>query len=127
MQRRAVVLGIFVACAALAQQGHPLTGTWNGDWGTTPTERAQLTVVMSWDGKTAKAVVNPGANSATGTALLEPVNWTVRIEADVKDASGKVEHLLAEGKMEDMGSYHRTVAGSWRQGDKVGNFKLTRD
>ncbi len=132
MRRRAVTLGFLLACVgivlpSLAQQGHPLTGTWNGDWGATPTERKQITVVMTWDGKAAKAVINPGPDSATGTVALDPVNWMVRIEADVKDPSGKPVHLLAEGKMEDMGNYHRTITGSWRQGTTNGNFKLTRD
>jgi hypothetical protein len=132
MRRRVFHAGFVLGCIGLAvqgiaQQGHPLTGTWNGDWGASPTERRQITVVMTWDGKAAKAVINPGPDSATGTALLDPVNWMVRIEADVKDAAGKLVHLVAEGKMDDMGSYHRTLAGSWRQGTTNGNFKLTRD
>jgi len=132
MRRRAFHLGLFLLCLGIvvpgiAQQGHPLTGTWHGDWGVTPTERSQLTVVMTWDGKAAKAVINPGPNSTEGAVALDPVNWTVRIEADIKDAGGKPVHLLADGKMEDMGSYHRTISGSWRQGTANGNFKLTRD
>ena len=30
-------------------------------------------------------------------------------------------------KLEDLGSYHRTLTGSWRQGNQRGDFKLTRD
>jgi hypothetical protein len=129
MRRRAFQLSLFAACLGLlsAQQGHPLTGTWNGDWGTSPTDRHQLTLAMSWDGKAAKAVINPGPDSAIGAVTLDAVNWTVRIEADVKDATGKMVHVLADGKMEDMGSYHRTIVGTWRQGTANGNFKLTRD
>lgn len=127
MLRRVFLLLACIAVAIPAQQGHPLTGTWNGDWGASPTDRHQLTVVMTWDGKAAKGVINPGADSSTAAVTLDPVNWMVRIEADVKDASGKPVHLVAEGKMEDMGSYHRTVTGSWKQGTVNGNFKLTRD
>ena len=118
-------LGVAVVC--FAQQGHPLTGTWNGDWGATPTERNQITIVMMWDGKEVKTVINPGPDSAPGSVSLDPVNWMVRIEADLKDASGKAVHVLAEGKLEDIGAYHRTIAGTWRQGTTNGNFKLTRD
>jgi hypothetical protein len=45
----------------------------------------------------------------------------------VKDQSGKPVHVLAEGKLEDIGAYHRTIAGSWKQGTANGTFKLTRD
>ena len=132
MQRRAFHLVCLLACLGVvvpgfAQQGHPLTGTWNGDWGTTPTQRTKVTIVMSWDGKEVKSVINPGPDSAAGSVSLDPTNWTVRIEADVKDQSGNPVHVLAEGKLEDVGAYHRTIAGSWRQGAATGTFKLTRD
>ena len=132
MRRRALNLGwllayLGVAVSGFAQQGHPLTGTWNGDWGTSPTQRTQITIVMNWDGKDVKGVVNPGPDSAAATVFLDVINWTVRIEADVKDTSGKPAHVLAEGKLEDIGAYHRTISGSWRQGTTNGTFKLTRD
>src|SRR5438128_1129462 len=46
--------------ASFAQEGHPLVGTWYGDWGPTPTHRNQITVVMSWDGKNIAGIINPG-------------------------------------------------------------------
>jgi hypothetical protein len=116
-----------MAVPGFAQQGHPLTGTWIGDWGTTPTQRTQLTIVMNWDGKEIKSTINPGPDSAPGSVSVDVVGWTVRIEADVKDQSGKPVHVVAEGKLEDIGNYHRTISGTWRQGTANGNFKLTRD
>jgi hypothetical protein len=113
--------------SGFAQQGHPLTGTWNGDWAATPTERNQITIVMAWDGKTVKSTINPGADSAEGIVTLDPTNWTVRVEADLKDKSGKPSHVIADGKLEDVGAYHRTIIGTWRQGALSGPFKLTRD
>ena len=126
------VMGCFMACLGVAvpgfaQQGHPLTDTWNGDWGMTPTQRTQITIAMTWDGKEVKGIINPGPDSAAGGVSLDPINWTVRIEADMKDASGKLVHVLAEGKLEDPGAYHRTISGTWRQGTANGSFKLTRD
>ena len=116
-----------LAMPGFAQQGHPLTGTWIGDWGTSPTQRTQVTIVMTWDGKEVKSVINPGPDSAAGIVSVDVVSWTVRIEADVKDQSGKPVHVVAEGKLEDLGNYHRTISGTWRQGTVNGNFKLTRD
>lgn len=119
------VLGL--AVSGLAQQGHPLTGTWNGDWGPSPTERTQLTIVMNWDGKEVKSTINPGVDSAAGVISLDPTTWTVLIETDLKDKSGKPSHVVATGKLEDVGAYHRTIIGTWRQGAVTGTFRLTRD
>jgi len=51
----------------------------------------------------------------------------VRLEAEGKDASGRAGHVTAEGKLEDIASYHRTITGTWTQGTTKGTFKLTRD
>jgi hypothetical protein len=121
-------LGFRLACAALAvtafaQQGHPLTGTWTGDWGATPTQRNQVTLVLDWDGKQVTGQINPGPDSIPiASVYVDVTTWTVRIEADPKAG-----HISAEGKLEDIGSYHRTLKGSWTQGTVKGDFKLTRD
>ena len=130
MRRTAFQLACALAISGavlLAQQGHPLTGTWNGDWGTSPTQRTQLTIVMNWDGKEVKTVINPGPDSAPAGVTLDPITWTVHIEADMKDSSGKAVHIVADGKIDDLGTYHRSLSGTWRQGSATGNFKLTRD
>ena len=112
----------------LAQQGHPLTGTWTGDWGTTPTQRTAITLVMNWDGKNVGGIINPGPDSTPiASVFVDYATWTVRIEADAKDASGKAVHISAEGKLDDLGSYHRTLKGTWQQGTARGDFRLTRD
>ena len=127
MLRRALLWSALLTSVGFAQQGHPLTGTWNGDWGTGPTQRIQLTVVMNWDGKEVKTVINPGPDSAAASVTLDPIGWMVHIEADLKDQSGKAAHVVADGKLEDLGTYHRTISGTWRQGSVNGSFKLTRD
>ena len=132
MRRRAFHLGFLltygcVAAPAFAQQGHPLTGTWNGDWGPNSTQRTQVTIVMTWDGKETKGTINPGPDSSPAVVSVDVSSWAVRIEADLKDQSGKAVHLSADGKLEDLGSYHRTISGTWRQGTINGTFKLTRD
>ena len=132
MRRRALQLCGLCACLALAagfaQQGHPLTGTWTGDWGPTATQRNPVTFVMNWDGQKVTGLINPGPDSIPiSSVFVDVTNWTVRIEADAKDQSGKPVHISAEGRLEDLGSYHRTLAGSWRQGTVKGDFKITRD
>ena|SRR5581483_7332818 len=133
MQNRALYFLCLIAClvmvgSALAQEGHPLTGTWAGDWGPNTSQRNHLTLVMSWDGKNVSGVLNPGDNAVQiRNIFLDVTNWTVRIEADGKDASGKAVHISAEGKLDDIGSYHRKLSGTWTQGTTKGDFKLTRD
>src|SRR5262245_18587481 len=99
---RACLLAIAVLITipfALAQEGHPLTGTWAGTWGPTATQRNHLTFIMNWDGKNVTGTINPGPDSIQlGSVYLDVANWTVRIEADTKDATGKAIHVSAEGK-----------------------------
>ena len=133
MRRRALVVSGVATCLAfvmtvVAQQGHPLTGTWAGDWGPNPTQRTHLTFVMNWDGQKVSGTINPGPDAiALGNVGLDVTNWAFRLEADAKDRSGNPVHISAEGRLENLGSPHRTIAGSWRQGTVTGDFKLTRD
>src|SRR5688572_11799551 len=123
-----LVAGLAVGTVGIAQEGHPLTGTWGGDWGPTATQRNHVTFVMNWDGEKVTGVINPGPDQAPlATVFLDVTNWTVRIEADAKDAGGKPVRVIAEGKLEDITSPHRRIAGSWRQGTTNGDFRITRD
>lgn len=122
------LLFLSIAVSAPAQEGHPLTGTWSGDWGGSPTQRTHLTLVMSWDGKNVTGTINPGPDAIQlGSVFLDVTNWTVRIEADGKDQTGKTVHISAEGKIEDLSSAHRKLTGTWTQGSSKGDFKLVRD
>ena len=112
----------------LAQEGHPLTGTWSGDWGPNATQRSRVTFVMTWDGDKVTGIMNPGVDSSPiGSVFVDVTNWTVRIELDAKDQAGSPVHITAEGKLEDLGSYHRKITGTWRQGTTNGDFRITRD
>ena len=122
----AIVAGILTT-SLRAQEGHPLTGTWAGDWGPAAT-RTHITVVINWDGKALAGMLNPGPDQAPLMAIsLDPATWTVRFEADAKDATGRAAHVVAEGKLEDIASYHRTITGTWTQGTTKSPLKLTRD
>jgi hypothetical protein len=130
MRRAVCLIGVIVALAGpapAAQEGHPLTGTWSGDWGPSAAQRNHITMVMAWDGKTVTGTINPGPDAITVSAIaLDVTNWTIRFEADAKSASGPVR-ISADGRIEDLASSHRTIIGTWRQGTAKGDFKLTRD
>ena len=131
MNRRRLLLASLLislgAGPAPAQEGHPLTGTWSGDWGPSATSRTHITMVMAWDGKAVTGTINPGPDAISVPAIqLDAINWTIRFETTAKTVAAS-QTIAVEGKIEDLGSPHRTIAGSWRQGSAKGTFKLTRD
>jgi hypothetical protein len=132
MRARSLFFLIFVACAlapsAVAQEGHPLVGTWSGDWGPSPTHRNQVTIVMNWNGKNVSGIINPGPDVIPMKVVtLDSMKWTVHIEADAKDSSGNPVHFVIDGKLDNILSYKRTLTGSWSHGNVKGDFKVTRD
>ena len=111
-----------------AQEGHPLVGTWSGDWGPTPTHRNQVTIVMNWDGKNVTGIINPGPDVIPMKVVtLDSTKWTVHIEADAKDQSGNPVRFIVDGKLDNILSYKRTLTGTWSHGNVKGDFKVTRD
>ena len=124
------LLGVALLSAALlAQEGHPLVGTWYGEWGPTPQQRHDVAIIMSWDGKKIDGTVDPGPEAVPfKTATLDSSTWTVHIEAEraAKDKSPAVRYVI-DGKLSNLGSYNRTLTGTWTQGTTKGDFKLTRD
>jgi hypothetical protein len=57
-----MVFGV-VAGAALAQEGHPLKGSWLGDFGPNKTTRTPVFLVMDWDGKNITGMLYPGTEN----------------------------------------------------------------
>lgn len=123
------LVSLGIAATALAQYGHPLKGSWSGDWGPDAKTRNRILLEINWDGKALTGAVNPGAaGAATFTKVMaEPVvptydAWTVRIEA-----GGKEGPIVIDGKVINLGSYNRTMSGTWTQAGRKGDFKLTRN
>src|SRR5213593_2751204 len=79
-----LLAGLAVTAAGLAQEGHPLTGVWYGDWGPTAAQRNHLTIQMNWDGKNVTGIVNPGPDSfplkvaTLDSSKLKPTEKTTR-------------------------------------------------
>jgi hypothetical protein len=122
-----LLLALFAVpqAAALAQQGHPLVGSWSGDWGTSAGQRQRILLLLDYDGDQVTGVINPGPNPITLTAAsLNAEDWTVRLEAAASESSGGVRYLI-EGRIENLGSIsERTIRGIWAQGDERGDFRI---
>ena len=124
----AIVIVALSAPMAAAQYGHPLKGTWSGDWGPNKETRHRLLLELNWDGKTITGMINPGPNAVPlQKTSLDPSTWTVRFEADGKGPSGATIRYLIEGKIENLGAYRRVLTGTWTQGAERGDFRLTRN
>jgi hypothetical protein len=153
--RLIVVLAVAVAFggSALAQEGHPLTGTWYGDFGESAGARHDLTVVMNWDGKVTTGLVNPGPASVPlktvrldikpGTPARQAVPaqgnqpeqpavratmpvFLVHFEVDAKNKAGATDRFVFEGTIENPVAGNRVIRGTWTCGSDKGTFLLRR-
>ena len=100
---------------ALAQEGHPLSGTWRGNWGPTPRQRTDVTLVLDWDGKNINGLINPGpegiklskrdraGSGATGLYISR---------ADAKGEDGKPAHFVIDGKIQNLTAIRRSIVGT---------------
>jgi hypothetical protein len=112
---------------AVAQEGHPLKGSWVGVWGPSHNHSDDLFIVLDWDGKKITGMLNPGTdNRPIKSATLNPDGWIVRFEVDGTDHSGKSLHYVLEGKLGNLGSPERNLTGTWKSEDESGSFKITR-
>ena len=122
-------LGICLAIAAVAQEGHPLIGTWSGEWGPSAKERNPVLIVMEWKDTTLSGVINPGSPDETPIKVgtLDSTKWMLHLEGDSKDERGNPVKVVVDGKLENIGSHNRTLTGTWMRGGVKGDFKLTRE
>lgn len=69
MQSKLIRLAGAIACLAIAipvfaQYGHPLKGTWSGDWAVTKGKENRILLDFNWDGKNLTGVLNPGPDAS---------------------------------------------------------------
>ncbi len=110
------------AAAAVAQEGHPLKGSWIGEWESNETHGEAVLVVLDWDGESITGVINPGTDDIPITdAALDPSDWCVRIEAEAEALS-----YVIDGRIEDLQLPSRRIVGTWRHDDGGGDFEIQR-
>ena len=113
--------------AAVAQEGHPLKGSWVGEWGPSKTHSDDLLMVLNWDGRAVTGMVNPGTdNMPLKSATLTPEGWVVRFQFDGKTSAGAAVSYTLDGKIENLPFTNRSITGTWKSASESGKFKLTR-
>jgi hypothetical protein len=123
-----LLLAAALALPAAAQYGHPLKGSWSGDWGPTKDNRTRVLLDINWDGKALSGVINPGPTAVPmQKATLDPSTWNVHLEAERKDASGQAVRYVIDGKLENIGVSQRFITGTWIEGTKKGDFRIVRN
>jgi hypothetical protein len=115
---------VLSATGLQGQEGFPLDGTWRGTFGPESGDRTTVVMVMKWDGENINGTINPGPNSIPfGSAALKPSDWTVHIEARSRDG----EPIVIDAKLDNIGSYNRTLTGTWSQAGVGYSFNIARE
>jgi hypothetical protein len=112
-----IILTAGLFSTAIAQEGHPIKGSWIGEWEGNALGESLL-MIMNWDGKAITGIINPGTdNLEIKTATLNPADWTVHIEAGDYKLDGKFARLELP---------NRSISGTWSGGGKNGSFEIVR-
>jgi hypothetical protein len=111
----------------LAQEGHPLKGSWLGEWQGNATHGDNILLILDWDGKNITGMINPGTdNIPLGRASLDPNGWVVKLEAEGKDKDGSAVRYAIEGKIENLELPNRSINGTWSSNKGRGTFTASR-
>lgn len=122
-----LLIGMFAFSPAQAQEGHPMAGSWVGDWGLGDGKRNRVVVILEWTGQALTGVINPGPNAIpVKSATVDPMKWSLQLEAEGRDAQGQQVAYRLEGVIDDLGTYNRTLSGSWSMNGAQGDFSITR-
>jgi hypothetical protein len=120
----AVVACLLMVVSVFAQGSDPLSGTWTGDWGPSPSDRNDVTLVLKWDGKALTGNVTAGTNVTAPIPLqktsFDPKTGAIHMEADAS-SRGRTVHYVIDGKVDK-----NTMTGSWNHDNRKGDFKITK-
>ena len=120
-------LVVLAGAAAVAQEGHPLKGSWIGTWSGNTVHGNDVLLVLTWDGKNITGTINPGTdNMVIKNASLNPEGWVVHLEADAKDKAGAVVTYVLDVKIENLAMHNRGITGTWKSQRGSGQQKINR-
>lgn len=111
---------------ALGQEGHPLKGSWIGEWSGNESHDEFVLLVLDWDGKNVTGVINPGTdNIEIDKVELDPTDWSVTIEADT-EVDGKPLNYVITGNIQQLELPTRSINGTWKSESGAGDFQISR-
>ena len=122
-----VLLALALVAPIVAQEGHPLKGSWIGVWTGNTVAGDDVLITMNWDGKAVSGMINPGTdNIKISSATLDPAGWKVHIEADAKDKAGAPIKYVIDGAISQLEMPNRGIIGTWSSQRGKGKFEIHR-
>jgi len=115
----AVIVGLgMLSVIAVAQEGHPLKGSWIGEWSGNTTHGEFVLLVMDWDGEKVTGMINPGTDNMDIESVdLDPSDWSVEIKAGGYTIDAEIQSLELPS---------RSLVGTWRSSNGRGDFEIVR-
>lgn len=112
------LFSLLMSTVAYAQEGHPLKGSWIGEWAGNETHGDFVLLVLDWDGKNVTGVINPGTDNMNIEKVeLDPSDWSVTIEAN---------GYVLQGTIEELELPSRSINGTWKNGNRSGALAISR-
>jgi hypothetical protein len=100
----------------------PVTGTWVGEWGPSPSRQTEVTVELKWDGTTLTGTVDPDRSPFELTkASFDPKTNAVRMELDGPNSRRETVHYVIDGKISGT-----TMSGTFDRAGEKGTFKIQK-
>ena len=116
----------FLGHAAFAQHGHPLVGTWSGDWKAADGQTGRVLVVINFDEDQVISgnIIEGTIRSPITEGILDPDTWAVTLKAEQEGAGG-VTPVEIRGVIENLGSAtERAIVGTWEKGHIRSDLRL---
>lgn len=123
----ALVVLLLTVTAAMAQEGHPLDGTWSGDR-IANGDKVRVLLIMKLlpDQRIEGTVIENGARIALHDITLDPENWSVTMTVDGATRAGEPVRYKVDGVIENLGSAsERRIVGTWENGSDGGEFRVS--
>jgi hypothetical protein len=100
----------------------PVSGTWVGEWGPSPSRQTEVTVALQWDGTTLRGTVDPDRRPfELSKAAFDPKTGDVRMELDGPNSRGDTVHYVIEGRISG-----NTMSGTFDRAGEKGTFTIDK-
>ena len=127
MRRLLIALFSLVALAgtvAVAQEGHPLKGSWIGTWSGNTVARQRRAAGPEL-GRQGHHRHDQSRHRQHGDQERDAQSrrWVVHFEADAKDKAGRGVTYVLDGKIENLAMHNRAIIGTWKSQRGSGRCK----
>lgn len=121
-----ILAALVVLCgcssATTSSEADPISGTWVGEWGPSPSRQTEVTVELKWDGATLSGTIDPDRRPFELTkASFDPKTNAVKMELDGPNSQRETVHYVIDGKISGT-----TMSGTFDRAGEKGTFKINK-